>query len=161
MSIGEMVSLISLCAFEHLSGKCHVQVLERHTMIDSAHCMKWLVDELYPQAEIIRLVLDNLPAHKPAALYIAFPPAEARRILKKLEFHFTSKHGSWLNMVEIELSVYSRSMKMYIPDCHIFEVETRALTQERNHSQSTVDWQFRTADARIKLITFIHLFHID
>ena len=113
--------------------------------------MKWLVDELYPHADIIRVVLDNLPAHKPAALYVTFPPAEARRILRKLEFHFTPKHGSWLNMVEIEFSVYSRSMKMHIPDQHFFEIETRALTEERNRSQSSVDWQFRTADARIKL----------
>jgi transposase len=138
-------------AFEPLTGKRYAQVLERHTMKDFAHCMKWLVDELYPQAEIIQVVLDNLPAHKPAALYVTFPPAEARRILKKLEFHFTPKHGSWLNMVEIELSVYSRSMKRHIPDRHIFEIETLALTEERNRSHSTVDWQFRCADARIKL----------
>ncbi len=138
-------------AFEPLAGKRHAKVLERHTMQDFAHCMKWLVDDLYPHADIIRVVLDNLPAHKPAALYVTFPPAEARRILKRLEFHFTPKHGSWLNMVEIELSVYSRSMKTYIPDRHIFEIETQALTNERNHSHSTVDWRFRNADARIKL----------
>lgn len=137
--------------FEPLAGKRHAKVLERHTMKDFALCMKWLVDELYPQAEIIRVVLDNLPAHKPAALYVTFPPAEARRILRKLEFHFTPKHGSWLNMVEIELSVYSRSMKRFIPDRRIFEIETQALTSERNHSLSTVDWQFRSTDARIKL----------
>lgn len=138
-------------AFEPLAGKRHAKVLERHTMQDFAHCMKWLVDDLYPHAKNIRVVLDNLPAHKPAALYVTFPPAEARRILKKLEFHFTPKHGSWLNMVEIELSVFSRSMKRYIPDQHIFEIETQALTNERNLSRSTVDWQFRNADARIKL----------
>jgi transposase len=138
-------------AFEPLAGRRYVQVLERHTMKDFAHCMKWLVNELYPQAEIIRLVLDNLPAHKPAALYVAYPPAEARRILKKLELHFTPKHGSWLNMVESELSVYTRSMKMHILDRHTFEAETKALTKERNRSQSTVDWQFRTTNARIKL----------
>lgn len=137
--------------FEPLAGKRHARVLKQHTMQDFAHCMKWLVDDLYPQAEIIRVVLDNLPAHKPAALYVTFPPAEARRILRKLEFHFTPKHGSWLNMVEVELSVYSRSMKMYIPDRHFFDVETQALTVERNRSCSTVDWQFRTEDARIKL----------
>lgn len=138
-------------AFEPLTGKRHAKVLERHTMQDFAHCMKWLVDDLYPYAETIRVVLDNLPAHKPSALYVTFPPAEARRILKKLEFHFTPKHGSWLNMVEIELSVYSRSMKRYIPDQHTFEAETHALTVEHNNSRSTVDWQFRNADARIKL----------
>lgn len=138
-------------AFEPLAGKRQVKVLERHTMQDFAHCMKWLADDLYPNADIIRVVLDNLPAHKPAALYVTFPPAEARRILKKLEFHFTPKHGSWLNMVEIELSVYSRSMKIHIPDQPTFEIETQALTNQRNHSHSTVDWRFRNADARIKL----------
>jgi hypothetical protein len=88
---------------------------------------------------------------KSAALYQVFPPEEARRILKKLEFHYTSKHGSWLNMVEIELSVFSRTMKNYIPDRLAFDEEAQALTLERNRAEATVDWQFRNADARIKL----------
>jgi transposase len=138
--------------FEPLTAKRHASITATHTMREFAACMRWLVDVLYPQAEIIRVVLDNLATHKPAALYATFPPAEARRILKKLEFHFTPKHGSWLNMAEIELSVYGRTMKTYLPDKETFEGEALALTQERNDKQSTVNWQFRTPDARIKLI---------
>jgi transposase len=120
-------------------------------MKEFAECMKWLVDEGYPQATVIRVVLDNLSTHKPAALYETFPPAEARRILKRLEFHFTPKHGSWLNMAEIELSVFSRTMKTYIPEEQTFRLEAQALENERNGSNAKVDWQFRSADARIKL----------
>jgi len=116
-----------------------------------AHCMKWLVDELYPFAEVIRVVLDNLSTHKPAALYEVFPPEEARRVVKKLDFHYTPKHGSWLNMAEIELSVFGRSIKKYIPDQSTFTAEAQALTLERNQAVATVNWQFRTSDARIKL----------
>lgn len=137
--------------FEPLQGKRHIQVTSQHTMQEFAHCMKQLVDELYPCAETIRVVLDNLRTHKPAALYKVFPPEEARRILRKLEFHYTPKHGSWLNMVEIELSVFSRTMKNYIPEQELFADEAQALTLERNSANSTVDWQFRCADARIKL----------
>lgn len=97
-------------------------------------------------------MLDNLARHKPAALYEVFPPEEARRILRKLEFHYTPKHGSWLNMVEIELSVFGRSMKNYLPDQFIFAAEAQALTVERNQAEATVNWQFRCADARIKLM---------
>jgi hypothetical protein len=96
-------------------------------------------------------VLDNLATHKPAALYETFPPEEARRILRKLELHYTPKHGSWLNMAEIELSVFGRTMKNYIPEESIFRSEAQSLTNERNGSQAKVDWQFRSADARIKL----------
>jgi hypothetical protein len=113
--------------------------------------MRWLVDELHPEAERIRVTLDNLATHKPAALYEVYAPSEARRLLKRLEFHYTPKHGSWLNMAEIELSVYARSMKMYLPNEAIFTEEAHALTCERNAAQAKVDWQFRTADARIKL----------
>lgn len=137
--------------FEPLQAKRHIRVTQQHTMHDFAHCMKWLVDDLYPRAEVIRVVLDNLATHKPAALYHVFPPEEARRILKKLEFHYTPKHGSWLNMVEIELSVFGRTMKNYIPDRSIFAQEVQALTLERNLAEATVDWQFRSTDARIKL----------
>lgn len=137
--------------FEPLTAKRHVRVTATHTMQDFAACMRWLVDELYPHAEIVRVVLDNLSTHKPAALYETFPPDEARRILKKLEFHFTPKHGSWLNMAEIELSVYGRTMKTHLPDRETFDGEAQALTKERNDAQVTVCWQFRTPDARIKL----------
>jgi hypothetical protein len=137
--------------FEPLVSKRHIRVTAQHTMQDFAHCMKWLVDEVYPSAEIIRVVLDNLATHKPAALYETFPPEEARRILRKLELHYTPKHGSWLNMAEIELSVFGRTMKNYIPEESIFRSEAQSLTNERNGSQAKVDWQFRSADARIKL----------
>jgi transposase len=137
--------------FEPLTARRHVLVTATHTMQNFAACMQWLVDELYPHAEVIRVVLDNLSTHKPAALYVTFPPAEARRILKKLAFHFTPKHGSWLNMAEIELSVYGRTLKTYLPDIETFACEALALTKERNDAQSTVNWQFRTPNARIKL----------
>ena len=137
--------------FEPLIGRRSVKITERHTMQDFAQCMKWLVDELYPQAEVIRVVLDNLKTHKPASLYVAFTPAEALRILKKLEFHYTPKHGSWLNMVEIEWSVYSRSLPKYIPNDELLATNVLALTDERNSNYATIDWQFRTDDARIKL----------
>lgn len=137
--------------FEPLVGKRHVRVTQQHTMHDFAHCMRWLVDDLYPWAKVIRVVLDNLATHKPAALYQVFPPEEARRILKKLEFHYTPKHGSWLNMVEIELSVFGRTMKNYIPEQSVFTNEAQALAWERNQAEATVDWQFRCDDARIKL----------
>jgi hypothetical protein len=91
------------------------RVTTQHNMKEFARCMKWLVDKVYPEAEIIHLVLDNLATHKAAALYEVFPPAEARRILKKLAFHNTPKHCSWLNMAEIELSVFGRTIKNYIP----------------------------------------------
>jgi len=138
--------------FEPLAGRRMIKITERHTMQDFAHCMKWLVDELYPQADVIRLVMDNLNTHKPAALYETFAPAEALRILKKLEFHYTPKHGSWLNMAEIELSVYSRSLPKHIPNEMMLSLNVEALTDERNHVCKTVNWQFQTTDARIKLI---------
>lgn len=113
--------------------------------------MKWLVDDLNPWAEVIRVVLDNLATHKPAALYQVFPPEEARRILKKLQFHYNPNYGRWLNMVEIELRVFGRNIKNYIPDRLTFAEEAQALAQERNRAEATVDWQFRCADARIRL----------
>ena len=140
-----------LMIYQPLAGKRYVRVTEHHTMIDFAQCMKWLVDELYPDAMLIRVVLDNLEPHKAASLYEAFPPHEAHRILRKLEFHFTPKHGSWLNMAEIELSVFSRRLKEHIPNHPILEKEVLAIVSERNAVHSIIDWQFRTADARIKL----------
>ena len=138
--------------YEPLSGKRYVRITERHTMIDFAESMKWLVDVLYPDAALIRVVMDNLGTHKPASLYKAFPPQEARRILKKLEFHYTPRHGSWLDMAEIELSVFSRKLKQHIPTETILEQEVRAIVDERNAAHSIINWQFLTEDARIKLI---------
>jgi transposase len=137
--------------YEPLSGKRYVRITERHTMIDFAHGMKWLVDDLYPEATLIRVVLDNLGVHKAASLYEAFPPEEARRIRRKLEFHFTPKHGSWLNMAEIELSVFSRRLKQHISNEEDLIAEVNAIVNERNNSKSIIKWQFRTKDARIKL----------
>jgi hypothetical protein len=138
--------------FEPLIGQRHVKITQRRTMQDFALCMQWLVDEIYPEADFIQVILDNLNTHKPASLYETFPPAEARRILKKLAFHYTPKHGSWLNMAEIDLSVFSRRLKEYIPDDVTLAREVFALTNERNNNQASIDWQFRTDDARIKLI---------
>lgn len=138
--------------FEPLLGQRHIRITERHTLQDFAHCMQWLVDEVHPEAQIVRVVLDQLNTHRPAALYETFSPAEARRILKKLEFHYTPKHGSWLNMAEIELSVISRRLKAHIPNDASLFVEVQALVNERNGTQAAVNWQFRTGDARLKLI---------
>jgi hypothetical protein len=141
---------LNLC-FEPLVGQRHVKFTERHTMHDFAHCLKWLVDEIHPSAEIVRIVLDNLKTHKPAALYKTFPPVEVLRILKKLRFHYKPKHASWLNMAEIELSVFGRRLKKYIPDDETLVIEVDALVDDRNGTDATVDWLFRTDDARIKL----------
>ena len=114
--------------------------------------MKYLVDERYPKAEKIKLVQDNLNTHLGASLYKAFPPAEARRILDKLEFHYTPKHGSWLNMAEIELSVLTRQcLDRRIPEKELLKKEVAAWEKCRNQTASQVDWQFTTEDARIKL----------
>jgi hypothetical protein len=137
--------------FEPLTGRRVVRITESRPKQEFAHCMKWLVDELYPEADVVRLVLDNLNTHTLGALYETFSPAEAQRIRKKLELHFTPKHASWLNMAEIELSVFGRRLKKHIPDQEILAVEVQALVNQRNQAQATVDWQFRTDDARIKL----------
>ena len=129
-----------------------VDVTDQRTMIDYAHCMKYLVDERYPTAKLIRVVQDNLNTHKAAALYKAFPPEEARRILKRLEFHLTPKHGSWLNIAEIELSVLIRQcLDRRIGDKKTLINEVTAWNSERNLNAKVVDWQFTTSDARIKL----------
>lgn len=138
--------------FEPLAAWRHVGVTDQRTLIDYAHCMKYLVDEAYPEAEIIRVVQDNLNTHKPAALYQAFPAAEARRILKRLEFHYTPKHGSWLNMAEIELNILSsQCLDRRIGEKQILINEIKAWETRRNQNLKTVNWQFTTADARIKL----------
>lgn len=133
-------------------GWRHMEVTDRRTMFDFAHQMRWLVDERYPDAEVVRVILDNLNTHKPASLYEAFPPAEARRILKRLEFHHTPKHGSWLNMAEIEFSVFSRQcLDRRIGDETTLKREIKALEDERNAAQATIEWRFTCRDAREKL----------
>ncbi len=130
----------------------HVKVTDRRTKVDWAHCMRELVDDWFPAAERIRVVQDNLNTHTPAALYEVFAPAEAKRILDRLEFHYTPKHGSWLNMAEIELSVLSRQcLDCRIPDKETLEREVRAWEQTRIAMVATVNWGFTTAEARIKL----------
>ena len=137
---------------EPQTGFRHVNVTEQRTMIDFAHQMQWLVDEAYPEADVIRVVLDNLNTHKAASLYEAFAPAEARRIVKKLEFHNTPKHGSWLNMAEIELSVLQRQcLARRIADEATLVDEIAAWEKERNEKQATIDWRFSVTDARDKL----------
>jgi hypothetical protein len=138
--------------FQPLAGWRHIKVTNQRTAIDFAHCMKDLVDVFFPSAKMIRVVLDNLNTHTPGSLYQTFPPAEARRILSKLEFHYTPKHGSWLNMVEIELSVLSRQcLNRRIPNQEIMKRETAAWEQKRNEQQATVNWRFTNQDARVKL----------
>lgn len=135
-----------------LAGWRHVKVTNRRTKVDWAQCMKELVDELYPNAKRIRVVLDNLNTHKPAALYEVFEPQEAKRLLDKLEFHYTPKHGSWLNMAEIEFSVLFRQcLDRRIPDAETLESEIAAWQDDRNARESAVNWRFSTDDARIKL----------
>jgi hypothetical protein len=137
---------------EPLVGWRHLSVTERRTKIDWAHCVKELVDVHYPQAERIVVVMDNLNTHTPAALYEAFAPAEARRIARKLEIHYTPNHGSWLNMAEIELSVLARQcLDRRIPDRESLAEEASAWEAERNAAESSIDWRFTTEEARIKL----------
>jgi hypothetical protein len=138
--------------FEPLAGKRYLKVTSRRTAVDWAQVMKALSDEYYPDAEVIVLVMDNLNTHKPASLYDAFPPAEARRLLERLELHYTPKHGSWLNMAETELSVLSKQcLDRRIPDQPALVDEVAAWETDRNTAECTVDWRFTTDDARIKL----------
>ncbi len=138
--------------FEPLAGRRQVKVTDQRTSRDWAELMRELVDEHYPQAEVITLVLDNLNTHTTASLYEAFAPEEARRIAQRLELHHTPKHGSWLNMAEIELSVLTQQcLGQRIPDKAILEREVAAWVVERNQSGATVAWRFTNGDARIKL----------
>jgi hypothetical protein len=138
--------------FEPLTGYRQVKGTERRTAVDFASVIQALVDVQYPQAEKIVLVLDNLNTHTPASLYEAFAPAEARRLMERLEIHHTPKHGSWLNMAEIELSVLARQcVDRRIPDPTILAQEVAAWERQRNAAQCRVDWRFTTHDARIKL----------
>jgi DDE superfamily endonuclease len=133
-------------------GWRHVSVTDRRTKRDFAHEMRALVDDYYPDAEVIRVVSDNLNTHTPAALYETFPPAEARRIARKLEFHHTPKHGSWLNMAEIELSVLSgQCLDRRLGDRPRLEQEVAAWEADRNRQHATITWRFTSAAARTKL----------
>ena len=147
-------------ACELLAGWRHVAVTQRRTMEDFAHQMRWLVDEAYPETPVVRVVMDNpvsstgqaLNTHRPASLYETFPAAEARRVAKRLEFHYTPKHGSWLNMAEIEFSVLSRScLKQRLSGEEPLRREVDALVKERNAARATINWRFNTRDARTKL----------
>lgn len=137
---------------EALAGKRYVRVRSKRTKIDFAEVIRELCDELYPDAERIVLVMDNLNTHTVASLYEAFDPETARRLAEKLEIHYTPKHGSWLNMAEIELSVLSRQcMNDYFEDAKQLAEQVKVWQQDRNEEQTTIDWRFTTADARIKL----------
>jgi len=138
--------------FQPAASWRHAKVTGRCTQLDFAMLMRDLVDVHFPGAEIIRVVLDNLNTHSPASLYAAFPPAEARRILGKLEFHYTPKHASWLNMVEIELSVLvHQCLKRRIPDRETLTREVAAWQALRNAQHATVRWQFDVTQARSRL----------
>jgi transposase len=147
---GGVVNLFMFC--EPLGGRRWVDVTERRTKMDWAHQIKELVDLRYPEAERIVLVMDNLNTHTPASLYEAFDPAEAKRLANKLEIHYTPKHGSWLNMAEIELSVLSRQcLDRRVPDFESLQGEVAAWQEHRDAAGNKIDWRFRTEDARIKL----------
>ncbi len=138
--------------FAPLEGWRRVEVTERRTRTDWARVVRKLVDEDYPDKERIVLVMDNLNTHHPASLHQAFEPAEARRIAERLEIHYTPKHGSWLNMAEIELGVLARQcLDRRIPGQVVLEQETKAWQNQRNRDSIRVDWRFTTKDARIKL----------
>jgi len=138
--------------FEPLLGWRHVAVTERRTARDFAEVLRWLVEEVHEEAERVVLVTDNLNTHKAASLYEAFPPEQARRILEKLEWHYTPKHGSWLNMAEIELSVLERqALGDRIETAQEMVRTTGAWEEDRNERGVEVKWRFTTADARIKL----------
>lgn len=137
---------------EPLGGWRKVSVRQRRTSVDWAHEIKQLLDGDYPKAEKIILVCDNLNTHKIASLYEAFEPQEARRLAQRLEIHYTPKHGSWLNIAEIELSVLTKQcLDRRIPDIEQLRKQIKTWVKDRNARQKGVDWQFTTVDARIKL----------
>ncbi len=147
---GGVRNLFMFC--EPKRGWRHVEVTQQRTMLDFAEQMKWLVDVEFPEAESVRVVMDNLNTHKAASLYERFAPEEARRILCKLEFHYTPKHGSWLNMAEIELSVLSRQcLDRRIGDEEMLKREIKKLEEARNAACAKIEWRFTTEDARRKL----------
>ncbi len=139
-------------AVEPLAGKRVIQVSKRRTKKDWAYFLRELIDVQYPEAEKIVLVMDNLNTHSPASFYEAFEPEEARRLTEKLEIHYTPKHGSWLNMAEIELSVLARQcLAGRIPTLEQAQHQVATWQEQRDQMQATIDWRFSSADARIKL----------
>ena len=137
---------------EPLAGWRHVEVTERRTALDFARQMRWLVDGAYPNVQVIRVVLDNLNIHTTASLYAAFPAPEARRLARKLEFHHTPKHGSWLNVAECELAVLaSQCLNRRLPDLATVSCQVAAWERHRNAERPIVKWHFTTAQARRKL----------
>ena len=145
-----VVNFFLVC--EPLRGWREVRVSAQRTRIDWAHCVRELLDVHYPDAEGIVLVMDQLNTHSPASLYEAFPPTEARRLADKLEIHYTPKHGSWLDMAELELSILQRQcLDRRLADRATLEREVAAWVARRNAAGQRIDWRFTTADARIKL----------
>lgn len=139
-------------AVEPLAGRRHVQVRGRRTKLDCAEVLQELVDVVYPEADKIVLVVDNLNIHHPACLYERFPPAEARRIAERIEWHYTPEHASWLNIAEIELSVLRRQcLRSRLPDIETVRHKVAAWQAQRNSNQAKIDWRFTANDARIKL----------
>ena len=137
---------------EPLAGRRHVEVTERRTRQDWARFIKTMLDERYPEAIKVRLVMDNLNTHDLASLYETFAPAEARRLAERLEIHYTPKHGSWLNIAEIELSALnSQCLRRRIPSAPVMRREIAAWQADRNNRGAPVNWRFTTVDARIKL----------
>ena len=143
----------SIFAFiEPLTGNHHVSVREHRTATDWAEEIKYLSDVMYPDAEKIVLVMDNLNTHKPASLYKKYPPAEARRIIRRLEIHYTPKHGSWLDMAEIELNVLTRQcLTRRIDNLQLLKNELAAWETQRTPDRAKIRWHFRSSDARVKL----------
>ena len=138
--------------FEPLAGQRDVEVTDRRTRKDYAQCLRKIADELYPAAEKIVVVQDNFNTHSPASLYEAFEPTEAKRLADRFEFHYTPKHGSWLDMAEIELGILGRQcLSRRIDNMNDLRRETRAWETARDFAQTKADWQFTTGDARIKL----------
>jgi hypothetical protein len=138
--------------FEPLAGQRDVEVTDRRTKKDYARCLKKIADEMYPDAEVIVVVQDNLNTHTPASLYETFEPAEAKRLADRFEFHYTPKHGSWLDMAEIELGILGRQcLARRIDNVDALRREVAAWETDRDAAATKANWQFTTADARIKL----------
>jgi len=144
-----------------VQGWRQVEVTKRKTRVDYALCLKRLADEYFPHAARIVLVQDNLNTHHPCSLYEAFSPTEARRLIDRFEFHYTPKHGSWLNMAEIELSVLQRQcLQRRIPDSSSLQTQIENWAEQRNRTHTTIDWRFDTSDARVKLKHLYPSFHV-
>ena len=138
--------------FQPLAPWRHVKVNERRTAVDFAHCLRDLSDVHFPTAEKIVMVMDNLNTHSLASLYVAFEAQQARRLCERFEIHYTPKHGSWLNMAELEIGVMSRQcLRQRIPTIEKMSAEVQAWVGQRNNEKATVRWQFTAADARVKL----------